>query len=130
MKSLVSNRLHVLANYAKIVVAPVFKQERYLSRLQGSRGLSRRLKSTLVRHEVLLGETDKRQLAHLLAQHKRLKTVYEFRQKLQEIWSKTTLTHQELRDAFTDWCRQAEQSGIEYLENFVLYVKRYRVKFV
>jgi stearoyl-CoA desaturase (delta-9 desaturase) len=49
------------------------------------------------------------------------------KQRLQEIWSKSAVTQENLLSALEDWCRAAESSGIEALREFSRRLRRYEL---
>jgi stearoyl-CoA desaturase (delta-9 desaturase) len=51
--------------------------------------------------------------------------VYQFRLKLQDIWSRSTISQNELLEALQEWCRQAEATGNEALQRFSQRLKTY-----
>jgi stearoyl-CoA desaturase (delta-9 desaturase) len=54
--------------------------------------------------------------------------VYAYRQRLQEIWQKTTASQEQLVHALQEWCHQAETSGIKYLQDFAQSLKGYTLQ--
>jgi stearoyl-CoA desaturase (delta-9 desaturase) len=40
------------------------------------------------------------------------------REELMSVWQRSTSTKDELVKQLEDWCRRAEESGIEVLQNF------------
>jgi len=48
-----------------------------------------------------------------------------FRQSLQNIWLKTASSQKELIDALQQWCLQAENSGLDVLQQFAQRLKSY-----
>jgi stearoyl-CoA desaturase (delta-9 desaturase) len=40
------------------------------------------------------------------------------REELMSVWQRSTTTKDELVKQLEDWCRRAEESGIEVLQNF------------
>jgi stearoyl-CoA desaturase (delta-9 desaturase) len=125
VKALFGNRLQVLAQYSKNVIAPVFRAEKALSTCST---LCRRSRKAMIRHQDLLKVKDQEKLTQVLAKNARLQTVYHYRQQLQNMWNRTTATHKELLDGLKEWCQGAEQSGIESLQQFVHYVKAYQLQ--
>jgi stearoyl-CoA desaturase (delta-9 desaturase) len=69
--------------------------------------------------------TQQVRLASLLENFQSLRVVYQFRVRLQEIWSRSTLTQKELLDALQEWCHQAEATRIEVLTRFSSLLKTY-----
>ena len=59
-------------------------------------------------------------------QHSRvLELLYKMRQELAQLWERSTLTAEELVAKLEDWCRRAEASGIEALQEFALRLRSY-----
>jgi stearoyl-CoA desaturase (delta-9 desaturase) len=63
----------------------------------------------------MLDETSRKWLARALEYNQPLNTVYAMKQKLQDIWQRSTTTHEPLLQALEEWCRQAEATGIQAL---------------
>ncbi len=125
VKALFSNRLQILAQYSKDVIKPVFRSERAVATCDR---LTHRMKKTLIRHHGLLKVKDQQKLQEMLQNNNQLSVVYQAREQLQSMWTRTTATNTELLEALKDWCRQAEQSGVEALQRFVVYVKSYQLQ--
>jgi stearoyl-CoA desaturase (delta-9 desaturase) len=66
----------------------------------------------------------------LLERYEQLRLVYSYRQSLQNIWLKTASSQKELIDALQQWCKQAEESGLEVLSQFAMQLKGYVPKAV
>ena len=124
LKAIIVNRMHVLRDYTKQVTLPVLKTEK--SRAKGSRAF-RRARILLVRRPNLLDDRAKERLGRLLADNQALKTVHEFREKLSEIWSGANVSNEKLLQQLRDWCREAEASGIEVLEEFAARIRAYQL---
>ena len=75
----------------------------------------------------LLDDRAKERLSSLLADNQALKTVHEFREKLSEIWSGANVSNEKLLQQLRDWCREAEASGIEVLEDFAARIRAYQL---
>jgi len=110
VQALFTNRMHVLRDYARRVVRPVCRE---LARREAIPDIAPKL---LIRHPTLLAEQAQRALRDLLARHKELKTVHEFRERLTQLWNDANQARavQQLRE----WCAQAEASGIRSLRDF------------
>ena len=54
-----------------------------------------------------------------------LKTVYNHKQRLQELLKRSNLGQQSLLQALQEWCQQAESTGIQVLEDFVYRLRGY-----
>lgn len=112
VKALFTNRFQLMANYAKEVIVPVFKQS--AARLD----LSGRIKKLMITEACLVDAQGKQQLAKAFEKCQEIKIVYEYKQRLQDIWAHTTATQKELLDAVQNWCKEAEATGIAALQRF------------
>ena len=119
VKGVVSNRLQILAKYSRMVVKPVCRHQ---ARLTANTG------KLLCREPWRINSQEQQAIDSALQQSPELKTVCQFREKLQAIWNRTTASHKELIDALQEWCKQAEQSGIAALQEFATYVRNYTVR--
>ena len=61
----------------------------------------------------------------VLAISQRLRTVYQFRQGLQSIWTERAANQAHLIKALQEWCAQAEATGIQALEDFAQRLRGY-----
>lgn len=122
-RAVVVGRLHLMANYARQVMLPVLREE--LRRADDScRRLLKRGRRALVREETRMDERAKARLADALASCESLNTVYQFRQRLQALWSRTQATDT-LIGSLQEWCAQAEASGIRALQDFARNLRGY-----
>ncbi|WP_373509519.1 transposase, partial [Thiocapsa sp.] len=55
-------------------------------------------------------------------------TVYQFRERLQEIWDRKAPSQEALLNALQDWCQQAEATGIQALERFSQNLRGFALK--
>ncbi len=120
------SRLQVMADYARRVVWPVLCQEGR-QRLAGRLRL-RQARRLLVRDPGLMDEQARGRLELLLACCQNLRTVYQFRQQLQEVWGRQVASHEHLRDALQDWCARAEATGIQVLQQFAQRLRGYSLQ--
>lgn len=124
VKALLTNRFQVMARYSKEVIFPVLHEERSKVGAAGA-NLLRNARKLLVRTESLVGQQEKQELMQVLETRENLKVVYDYRMKLQEIWSKTTANQRELLEAVQEWCHQAESSSVEALRKFAARLSGY-----
>lgn len=119
LTAVVLNRFQVLSHYSRDVILPVLQEEQRKASAAGRDMLKRvQAKMLLVRTESLLNESHKQAIARILENSQSLQLVYQFRLKLQDIWSRTTASQRELLEALEQWCRDAEATGITTLRNF------------
>jgi stearoyl-CoA desaturase (delta-9 desaturase) len=101
--------MHVLRAYAKQVTAPVCAE--HLARPRKARKL-------LVREPLLLDPAAKQTLAELLAQNAALRTVYDFRERLNDLWTGRHSSNERLLHHFKSWIADAEASGVQALQEY------------
>ena len=113
LHALILNRFAVMSQYSKQVVKPVLNQH-----AKGNKKLWR----YLTKEPLLLEPNANESLKRFLAQHKPLEVVYQFKQRLQDLWENT---HKEceLIESLQNWCREAEATGIAALKDFTNYIK-------
>ena len=127
--AVISNRFQVMSQYAKNVLSKVYEEE--LDRMDESkRALLRRAKWLMIREESLLSLDARERLEAALTQSHALKTVYQYKHRLQAIWQERSASHEGLLQSLQDWCHEAEQSGIRALQEFAKTLPMYSVKTV
>lgn len=127
LRAVVVSRMHVFARYTKEVLTPVSRAE--LCRdLAHCRRLVRRSRRLLAREGSRLDATAREHLEHLLGQSQTLATVYQFRERLQAIWGRSTASQEVLLGALQDWCHQAEATGIAALAGFARNLKGFSLQ--
>jgi len=124
LKAVISYRFQLMSHYSREVIMPVLREEKKRAG-KASRLLLRRAKTVLVRDESIMKASQQLRLATVLENFHSLRVTYQFRMKLQEIWSRSTASQKELIDALQDWCQQAEATGIETLRRFSARLKTY-----
>ena len=88
----------------------------------------KRVKGLLIREASLLDMTAKQRLAQAIANYRSVNVVYQFKERLQDLWRQTAEKEQELLDALQSWCQEAEATGISVLKDFVGYIKSVSLK--
>lgn len=127
VSAVITNRLYVMSDYTRNVVSRVYKEEHAKAARSGRIAL-RKLKRMINRPQFQLDNETRLHLETLLNENETLKAVYEFKQKLQTLWQTSTHTEERLLQELQDWCRQAEESGIEALEEFVQMLRGYTLQ--
>jgi stearoyl-CoA desaturase (Delta-9 desaturase) len=114
LRAVLINRMHVLRAYAKNVTIPVCREQ-----LRDAAGSGfRAAKRLLVREPLLLDLQAKHSLKTLLESNKQLKLVYEFRERLNVLWSGAHTSNEGLLQHFKSWIADAEASGVEVLQQY------------
>ena len=124
VSAVITNRLHIMSDYARDVVKQVYEEEKAKAG-ETSKYLFKRGKRWLIRHEALMDGAAKQGLDDLLAQSHSLAVVYEYRQRLQSLWQEKTASQERLLEVLQEWCQQAEATGITALEEFAQTMRSY-----
>jgi fatty-acid desaturase len=124
LRAIAQNRFQVMARYRREVILPVFREEKKKASEATQRAIGR-ARSVFWRNERLIGEREQRRLERARAHSERLEAIYQYRLRLQQIWSRTSQNSTEMVDALKQWCRDAEQSGIDALEHFAQQLRAY-----
>ncbi|MEN7342120.1 MAG: fatty acid desaturase [Pseudomonadota bacterium] len=120
VRAVIVNRMHVLRDYTREVTLPTLKTER----ARGAEWL-KRARKVLVRQPALLDQRARQRLDQILENSSALKTVHEFRDRLQALWSGSTISNERLVEQLRQWCEEAEASGIRTLQEFADRVRGY-----
>ncbi len=127
LKAVVVSRMHVLSNYAHDVLAPVSKME-LCNSADSCRRMYRQARKLLLSEESRLDEKARRRLQQILEQSQNLRTVYQYRRQLQAVWERTAGSQEQLLDSLQEWCRRAEDTGIQALEEFSRRLRGYTLR--
>lgn len=127
VRAVVRYRMHVMASYARDVIRPVLRQQREHCD-DSCKQLLRRARGLLVRDTSLINGRARVRLDQVLARFHDLKTVYQYRQQLQSVWTRKADSHEVLRKALQEWCQQAEETGITALQEFSRRLRGYRLQ--
>ncbi len=126
-KALISSKLHVMADYAQQVTLPTFHAE--LPQFNGQyKKLLSQMRTALVREDSRMKPLQREHLQELLGNSETLKTVYEFRRKLQDLWNETYASHERMIQAIMQWCKEAEETGIKVLQDFAQSLRSYALQ--
>ncbi|MBF8649209.1 acyl-CoA desaturase [Pseudomonas putida] len=125
--AILNNRFQIMAQYRKLVIGPLVKQE--LARVDASVSHHfRRAKRLLSRETSLLEDRHHVRIESMLAHSQALKTIYEKRLALQQIWARTSANGHDMLAAMKDWVHEAETSGIHALRDFASQLKTYSLR--
>ena len=127
VRAVIINRLHVMAQYTREVILPVLRQERQRTDASWKR-LLRQARGLLIRDVSLIDARARGRLDRVLGQFSNLRTVYQYRQKLQAVWGRSATSHENLLKALQEWCSQAEATGIQALEEFSRRLRGYSLQ--
>jgi fatty-acid desaturase len=125
LMAIVHNRFHILSEYHRNVMIPTIKEQK--AKMQAhERAMFKKAKRLLKKEPVLVKENESDKIEVMLEHNAIIRTIYEKSQELQEIWKRHPGSRfQEKLQELSEWCRQAEQSGIECLEEFAQSLRGY-----
>jgi stearoyl-CoA desaturase (delta-9 desaturase) len=113
----VTHRYEVIAKYAKSVRTICADELRALRASAVSVDLSK-LKHWLHIDTNALPPTELEQRERVMKASTKLATVYAMRDELAALWQRSAASKEQLVHQLEDWCKRAEASGIESLQNF------------
>lgn len=125
--AILNNRFQVMAQYRKLVIAPLVQQE-FVRADVSVRHLFRRAKGLLARETSLLEAAQRARIQSLLEQSQALRVIYERRLALQQIWARTSANGHDMLTAIKDWIQEAESSGIQSLRDFAAQLRTYSLR--
>jgi len=127
VKAIINNKIQVMADFLKLVVDGVYREEvgnaatnKVRKRLKHARALLHREWPT-PDADLLLN------LEKQLEASPKLNEVYSMKLRLQEIWSNNQNSGESMIDRLEEWCTHAEESGIQLLQEFASRLKGYRL---
>ncbi|MEZ5536181.1 MAG: fatty acid desaturase [Thiolinea sp.] len=124
VKAVLGNRLQVLSNFARQVTAPVVKTELCHSP-ESCRKKSRMARKLL--NSPQLDTSARAMLQQILQESQVLETVYQYQQRLQQLWERSSNSQEARLEAVQEWISNAEKTGITALELFAQRLRGYSV---
>lgn len=127
VRAIVSSRLHIMANYAKQVTLPVLRTE-MIHADSRYREVLKRVRKTVIRERSRMTPPQLENLNSVLVESRQLKIVYEYQQRLKELWARNYKNHESMLHALIEWCQEAEKTGIRVLEEFAQSLRGYALQ--
>ena len=127
VQAIANNRFDIMRQYRKRVMEPVLRQQKSLMDDE-IRPRYRKLKQLLSREITLIQPKEKETLESVLERNAVLRQIYEKSHELQALWRQRGLKPQDKLNALMEWCREAEASGIRYLEEFAEHLRAYSLR--
>ncbi|WP_455206931.1 DesA family fatty acid desaturase [Kaarinaea lacus] len=124
VRAVIHNRFHIVKLYGRKVIKPVLRKERQLAN-EYCRAVYRRARKLMTREDIRLDHTALATITEATSQSQTLATVYEFKQRLKELWANTAQNHTKRVQRLQKWCTEAEQTGIDVLQDFAAYLRGY-----
>lgn len=127
VRAVVSNRFFVLKQYGMNVIKPVSRQaERGAEKM--TRRILQRARKFMIREDLQIADKAQELIDNALQVDTTLATVYRFKQQLKEVWDRTSQNQASRVQKLQDWCTEAEQTGIEALQEFSAYLRGYHLR--
>lgn len=125
IRALLTHRFQAMSDYYRSVIRPQLKED---ARNAGDniRRLPRKLRHGLVDGGRWLDEDASRKLQAFVARRPNLEVVVEFRARLANVLERNARCADTLREQLAQWCLDAEQTGIESLQQFARRMTGYR----
>lgn len=114
LRAVLMNRMHVFREYARHVTTPMCRDELR----DATRRRVRAAKKLLVRNQALLDDNAQRHLRDLLEANRALRTVHDFRDRLNALWSGVHRDNESLLCHFRRWVEDAEASELPLLRQY------------
>jgi stearoyl-CoA desaturase (delta-9 desaturase) len=124
LRSILIHRMHVLRAYMHTVTLPVLRRE-YEALGQNARSLLPNVRRWLTWQPQQLDESDRARLSELREQLPAFELVLQYRSELKKLWEGAHTSNERLLEDFRQWCRRAEESGNQYLQEFVSYLRSF-----
>jgi len=127
VKAVIANRFQIMSRFAREVLKHVHKEEMKKADRNDKEGwaLLKMARQLIAREAILLDDTKQKLLHRILEDNQALHTVYAMKNKLQDIWQRSATTQENLLRALEDWCKQAEATGIQALNEFSQKLRTY-----
>ena len=127
LQAIITHRYDVMTRYVR---STKHEYATELAKLKASAHLPQGLSLALFRRWLHLepadlAAADKAGLDQVLGKSERLQTVYRMRQELAAIWSRSTASREQLLEQLQAWCKRAETSGIQSLQDFSVRLRSY-----
>jgi stearoyl-CoA desaturase (delta-9 desaturase) len=117
LQAIVTHRYEVIAKYAKSVRTTCAGEISALRAAAVSVDLAA-LKRWLHKDPSDLAPNEREARDRVLKASSKLQTVYTMRDELASLWQRSAASKEQLVHQLEDWCKRAEASGIEALQNF------------
>jgi stearoyl-CoA desaturase (delta-9 desaturase) len=121
LQAVITHRYDVLAKYARYLAGLTQQEvERLAHRVSVPAGAPAvaELARSLHREAIDLDEGERAAVGTLLDHSTALRTIYQMREELVSIWTRSNATRDQLLRQLQDWCVRAEQSDISGLKRF------------
>ncbi len=123
LEAIIVNRYNLMAQYAKALKQD-YKNE--IVRLQNNikENISwNKVKIMLTKDQDQLTVDEQKTIQKLIANSALFKKIFTLRAEISSLWIRSNLSREELLAKLQDWCKKAEESGINHLRTFSMRLK-------
>jgi stearoyl-CoA desaturase (delta-9 desaturase) len=119
LQAVISHRYEVLAKYSMSLKTAFATELEHLKETIAHCEIDNStFKRWLLADSKTLEDHEREKLTQVLRNTKTLDTIYNMREELVAIWQRSSASKDELVKQLEDWCKRAEESGIEVLRAF------------
>ena len=126
-RAVVNHRFLVLKRYSQMVIRPALREAKQNTDRMGRR-LIRRARRLMTREGIPVDQRAVQTIDLALLQDETLATIYRFKQQLKEVWAGNSKGGPGRVERLRAWCTASEQSGIQVLEEFAVYLRGYQLE--
>ena len=128
LKALLAHRFQAMTDYHRNVLVPALREEAAAAGEKLRRMMPRQLRKGIVDDGRWLSPEAREQLQGWVQQRPRIRTLIEYRRRLAEVLESRSRGANDTLNALQQWCREAEASGIQALQEFSLRMKGYALQ--
>lgn len=127
VKTMMSQRLQVMANYSQQVIMPSWTQE-YNNNTIAAHLIPNHAHQWLICSDYFLDDHKKEAIAVILEENSVIKLVYQSKLSLQQIWHSNKSSPEELLHLLKKWIEDAQTSGNTLLAKFAETIPHYSIQ--
>ena len=128
LKALLTHRFQAMTDYQHTVLKPALREEARIAGAKLRALLPRKLQKGLADDGRWLKPDAREQLQQWVAQRPRIHTLVEYRARLAAVLETRSQSANDTLQQLQAWCREAEASGIQALQEFSLRMKGYALQ--
>lgn len=128
LHGIITHRYEIMTRYASLLKQTALQEMTRLQKNPEAKAEVAKLNfisQHITQSEQGLNDAQKAELAESLSQNKALAQLVAMREELFRVWSSSTASTEQLLQDLRHWLQQAQQSGVQSLEEFALRLRRY-----
>lgn len=128
LHGIITHRYEIMMRYASLLKQTALQEMARLQKNPEAKAEVAKLNFVsqhITQSEQGLNDAQKAELAESLSQNKALAQLVAMREELFRVWSSSTASTEQLLQDLRHWLQQAQQSGVQSLEEFALRLRRY-----